>query len=153
MWLEPTTSSDLRSIRATYRYISYLAVNNLIALSIRDYFYLNSVLLDHFLMIHLFKPIAIMIMIFIVFCPRTIGDWNSLYQVVFVLVQIFHSLKITVCHLLETIDRSFFLILFILSICYLSYIYYEIILDIVIYLIYIDLMGKRCQLINKCRLR
>ena len=30
-------------------------------------FHPNSVLLDHFLMIHLFKPIAIMIIIFIVF--------------------------------------------------------------------------------------
>ena len=45
-------------------------------------FYLNSVLLDHFVMIHLFKPPAIMIII-------------STY----VLVQISHYLKITVSQL------------------------------------------------------
>ena len=47
--------------------IFYLAVNNSIALPIPNYFFcLNSVLLDHFQMIHLFKPTAIMIITFIV---------------------------------------------------------------------------------------
>ena len=45
--------------------IFYLAVNNLIALPILNCFFnKNSFLLNHFLMIHLFKLTAIMIIIF-----------------------------------------------------------------------------------------
>ena len=48
--------------------IFYLAANNLLALSIYPIiFHLNNVLLDHLVMIHLFKPTAIMIIICKVF--------------------------------------------------------------------------------------
>ena len=57
--------------------IFYLAVNNLIALTIPNYFYLNRVLLDLFLITRLVNLVAIMIIIFIAFFPRTIRDWNS----------------------------------------------------------------------------
>ena len=57
----------LEDTRETHRLnIFYLAVNNLIALSIPDYFLSKQRFLDHFLMIHLFKPTAIMTIIFIV---------------------------------------------------------------------------------------
>ena len=95
---------------------------------------------------------------------------------VFVLVQIFHFLKIAVSQLLEIIDRChlfIFFLLFILCICvYIYFIFinkkfytcitisnllaffflkfYYCVSDIVIYLIYIDLMRKRSQLINIC---
>ena len=83
-------------------------------------FYLNSVLLDHFLMIYVFKPTAIMIITFIVFFLRTISDWNSLPSRALVLIQIFHFLKITVSQLLEMIDGCH---LFIFFYHYLSYLF------------------------------
>ena len=88
----------------------------------------------------------------------------------FVLVQISHYLKITVSQLLEMIDRCHLFIFFYYYLSYLFvyiyiYIYiifiknvfmsifisslvYYCISDFVIYVIYIDLMRKRCQLIN-----
>ena len=51
-------------------------------------------------MIHLFKPTAIMIITFIVSFQGQYWT-GTLYQVAFVLVQIFHYLKITVSLLLE----------------------------------------------------
>ena len=47
--------------------IFYLALNNSVALPIPDYFSPKQRFTRSFLMIHLFKPIAIMIIIFIVF--------------------------------------------------------------------------------------
>ena len=91
----------------------------------------------------------------------------------FVLVQIFHYLKITVSQLLEMIDRChsfiFFIIIYLICIyvymyilyllrnnfifyfsisIFISFLSYYCISDIVIYLIYVDFMRKRCQLIN-----
>ena len=76
-------------------------------------FYLNSVLLDHFLMIHLLKPTAIMIITFIVSFQGQSGT-GTLYQVAFVLVQMFNYLKITVSQLLEMVDRCHLFIFFII---------------------------------------
>ena len=123
-------------------------------------------------MIHLFKPTAIMIITFIVSFQGQQGT-GTLYQVAFVLVQIFHYLKITVSQLLEMIDRChsfiFFIIIYLICIyvymyilyllrnnfifyfsisIFISFLSYYCISDIVIYLIYVDLMRKRCQLIN-----
>ena len=47
--------------------IFYLAVNSLVVLPTPNHFYLDSVLLDPLLIIHLFNPVEIMIIIFIVF--------------------------------------------------------------------------------------
>ena len=89
-------------------------------------FYLNSILLGHFLMIYLFKPTAIMIITFIVSFQGQYWT-GTLYQVAFVLVPIFHYLKITVSLLLEILLIAViylsFLFLFILFICTIYYIF------------------------------
>ena len=91
-------------------------------------FYLNGILLDHFLMIYLFKPTAIMIITFIVSFQGQYWT-GTLYQVAFVLVPIFHYLKITVSPLLEILLIAViylsFLFLFILFICTVYYIIFS----------------------------
>ena len=97
-------------------------------------FYLNSILLDHFLMIYLFKPTAIMIITCIVSFQGQYWT-GTLYQVAFVLVPIFHYLKITSCFsaIRNIIDRCYLSIFFIFI--YLIYLY-SILYNIFIFYIY-----------------
>ena len=67
-------------------------------------------------MIHLLKPTAIMIITFIVSFQGQSGT-GTLYQVAFVLVQMFNYLKITVSQLLEMVDLFYY---------YLSYFFVNI---------------------------
>ena len=90
-------------------------------------FYLNSILLDHFLMIYLFKPTAIMIITCIVSFQGQYWT-GTLYQVAFVLVPIFHYLKITVSPLLEIL---------LIAVIYLSFLFLFILFIIFSYFIFI----------------
>ena len=100
--------------------IFYLAVNNSIALPLPNYFLPKQRFTRSFSNDSCIQANCNHDYYFYSFFLRTIRDWNSLPSRAFVLIQIFHFLKITVYQLLEFIDGCH---LFIFFYYYLSYLF------------------------------
>ena len=109
------------SIRKAHRLnIFYLAVNNSIALPLPNYFLPKQHFTRSFSNDSCIQANCNHDYYFYSLFLRTIRDWNSLPSRAFVLIQIFHFLKITVSQLLEMIDGCH---LFIFFYHYLSYLF------------------------------